>query len=782
VGTELVIHRNQTFRVPPTIFSGLVSESGQKKSPILWNIIRHPLNELRQEKINAYKAAMEDYLAEMEVWNQSEDKGPKPEQPKDPTLYYFTNATGEAIPVQAGKAPDKAMLALIDELSGLFNSANSYRGGRGSDKQDILSYFDGSGQTVLRAGGVKVDVPKIYLSVFGTIQPEVLKSHIADCFDPDGQWARFLFVNQPLVAATLSDDDGQFVEIRSCLTGVYRQIDQLPEMEYRLSRAAFKRYQKVYNLLEKLRVTHPKPGMRAVYSKMEGYIGRIALNLHVLWEIASGKACPAEEIPLFILEMAINLAKFYVGQVKLVHSFSDEEGLAPGVVKLIELSKRLDTNGKDGWVRAQQYRELFAAKKRPPAQQVRDLMLEAQSLGYGRTRGTGNRLEYHWCGDNNGDSDNPPTSPGDLGNLGKLREDLGNPIPYAETIENKGTEANLGNLGKGTPIFSTPLTSGYIPQQTEEEFHGEGGCVPLSSLSTTQEGCDIGTVGVTDSGDNLGNPFPNCSLSSLSLANQLDGGVVEVLTEAVLPLEAVAQMQPSTTNGVLPKVVCDNKDNEDYKTGHTEQCDDAFEAEVEALPLRVKSEAQIAPATALQSATGAAEATVAAPEAGARIEILTGSYKGKRAIVLYRKNKMVWASPENKPEKPAFGYFSDEYRVISDSATVAIAKRVKSEAQIASTTALQSATEAAEVTAAAETLQDGTTKPPTDPITVNDNGWREGDRVLVDASDLPESLKRFNNRSGVIEVVNVANCLVRFDDDGEVMHILLRGLRMAIAR
>jgi hypothetical protein len=57
--------------------------------------------------------------------------------------------------------------------------------------------------------------------------------------------------------------------------------------------------------------------MRAVYSKMEGYIGRLALNLHVLWEIASGKACPDEEIPLFIMEMAIALSKFYIGQVKL---------------------------------------------------------------------------------------------------------------------------------------------------------------------------------------------------------------------------------------------------------------------------------------------------------------------------------------------------------------------------------------------------------------------------------------------------------------------------------
>jgi uncharacterized membrane protein YgcG len=515
VGTELVIHRNQTFRVPPTIFSGLVSESGQKKSPVLWNIIRHPLNELRQEKIDAHKAAMEDYRAAMEAWEQSENKGQKPEPPKDPTLYYFTNATGESIPVQAGKAPEKAMLALIDELSGLFNSANSYRGGRGSDKQDTLSYFDGSGQTVLRAGGVKVDVRKIYLSIFGTIQPEVLKNHIADCSDPDGQWARFLFVNQPLVAATLSDDDGQFIQIRDRLTGLYRQIDQLPEMEFRLSRPAFKRYQRLYNQLEKLRVTHPKAGMRAVYSKMEGYIGRLALNLHVLWEVASGKACPDEEIPLFVMEMAINLAKFYIGQIKLVHSFSDEEGLAPGIVKLFELSKRLNTNGKDGWVKAQQYRELFAAKKRPSAQQARSLMLEAVTLGYGRTRGTGNRLEYHWLRDNNED-DEPPTAPDNLGNLGKVREDLGKNVPYVETLENKGVSANLGNLGKGIPIYSKTETDNSNYGEDWSEPSLEGGYVPEVSLSCPQESCDVEPVVDTGLENNLGNPFPNPSLSSLN--------------------------------------------------------------------------------------------------------------------------------------------------------------------------------------------------------------------------------------------------------------------------
>jgi uncharacterized membrane protein YgcG len=707
VGTELVIDADQDFTVPPTIFAALVSESGQRKSPIFNNIIRKPLNQLRREKVEAYNAAMQDYEAAMEAWASSEDKGAKPTPPKDPTVYFFTNATGEAIPVQASKAPEKSLLALIDELSGQFNSANSYRGGRGSDKQDLLSYFDGSGQTVLRTTGVKVDVESIYLSIFGTIQPAVLKSHMTDCSDPDGQWARFLFVNQPLVAATLSDKDGRAVRIRDRIADFYRQIDQFPEMEYCLSHDAFKRYQPVYNQLERLRVTHPQPGMRAVYSKMEGYIGRLALNLHVMWELSSGKACPDEEIPLFIMEMAINLAKFFIGQVRLVHSFSDEEGLAPGVVKLFELSKRLDTNGKDGWVKAQQYRELFAAKKRPPAQQVRDLMLEAQSLGYGRTRGTGNRLEYHWLRDNNNGSDNPPCSPDNLGNLGKVRENLGNPIPSAETIENKGVDTNLGNLGKGTPISSTSSFSGYIPQQTEEDFHGEGGYVPEASLSATQISCDKAPVGVTDSVDNLGNPFPNPSLSSLTAISE----------------EAAVEVPPVSAS-----------------------------------------------ITALQDAPEDVEATEA-------IFGATASVPGSQPPLALQNHGFSTTAVLIDTVAPASNPVTASEALVSGDIFDSVGA-------IAPTPPAQKSLEAQDFGVSAqpnppETLQDGMAKPAASAVTVADDEWREGDRVRVDASDLPGSLKRFDGRLGAVEAVSVASCLVRFDDDGEVMHILFRGLRKA---
>jgi hypothetical protein len=402
--TELVIHKGQGFSVPPTIFAGLVSESGQKKSPLLKAIIKKPLSVLQREKRLAYSKAEIEYDKAIAEWDKckSEERSSKfPNgKPKQPTqqLYYFTNSTGEGLLYQFQAHPDKALLALVDELVGLFASQNKYSGGRGSDRQDILSAFDGTGATVLRASGTKADIDGLLLSICGTIQPEVLKRLMKDCSDPDGQWARFLWVNQPLAAATLGDDDGSSVDLSERLLSYYRAIDGLPKRVYRLSRPAYLRYQPVYNQLEQLRVSHPLPGMRAVYSKMEGYIGRLALNLHVIHELSCGKTLPDEEIPLSILECAIALAKFYIGQVKLIHANCSASlgDIAPHLAKIVELSKRMDATTGISWIKAKVVQTGYDSRHRPRPNAVRSWFRELEALGLGSTRSTGIRLEYSW--------------------------------------------------------------------------------------------------------------------------------------------------------------------------------------------------------------------------------------------------------------------------------------------------------------------------------------------------------------------------------------------------
>ena len=193
VGTEIMLQRSQNFWAPPTIFGGIVSESGQKKSPITRQIITAPLNKLKSEEKAKYLEEKQEYEAELAKWEKAKaaakkDKQPfdepEPKEPSPPDIYFFTDANGEGIKQQAQNAPHKALFGLVDELAGYFNSRNAYRGGKGADKQDMLSYYDGSGQSVLRSSGIKVDVPRIYLSLFGTIQPEILRDVMRDSSDP----------------------------------------------------------------------------------------------------------------------------------------------------------------------------------------------------------------------------------------------------------------------------------------------------------------------------------------------------------------------------------------------------------------------------------------------------------------------------------------------------------------------------------------------------------------------------------------------------------------------
>lgn len=403
VGTELVIQQSQDFSVPPTIFAAMCAESGQKKSPILRQIATKPLTKIKNQEIERFNEENKRYQEEMQAWqqrkdaskNNSETDEEKPEPPQAIPMFFFTDATGEGIKAQAQRQPQKALYALVDELAGFFKSANQYRGGKGSDRQDLLSYFDGIGKTVLRSDEVKVDVSQIYLSVFGTIQPEILCDLMRHCNDPDGQWARFLYVNQPLAAATLQDDDGGGYNLVDLLAGIYRKLYDTPTRKYFLSPAAFKLFQKYYNQLEQQRISHSNGGMRAVYSKAEGYTGRIALNLHVLHELASDVSIPSTEIPEERMQNAIALMEFFIGQTMLLYSTFDE-GIAPHITKLIELSKRQQTSSNKGWLKAKDVQLSYNSKNRPKPDVIRSWMQEAEKLEFGTTRGLGKKLEYHF--------------------------------------------------------------------------------------------------------------------------------------------------------------------------------------------------------------------------------------------------------------------------------------------------------------------------------------------------------------------------------------------------
>lgn len=490
VGTELVIHRSQEFAVASTIFAAIVAESGQKKSPIFKTLIRKPLGCLQREAKALYEQQMIEYAAELSEWEKDPTSGSKPVKPGLP-VFYFTDSTGEGIKAQAQECPDKALFALVDEISGLFNSANQYRGGKGSDRQDMLSYYDGFGQTVLRASGIKVDVDRIYVSVFGGIQPKILRQHTKDLDDPDGHWARFLFVSQPLAAAIM-EDDGTGVNISELLTNCYRQVTDLGKREYTLSKEAFKRYQKVYNYLEQKRVNHPQGGMRAIFSKMEGVIGRLALNLHAVSAAVNGTVNGVNdtEISIDTMNKAVELAGFYMSEIKAIHAESAAEG---GELSAL-LAKLLDSALTAGRLTTRDaIRKNNAIKTNS---QALDLLRELESCGYGSVE----KIKQSWVFI-------PTKREGDQKSVNGVNGSVRGGIDSSLSIHSNGSSHTVNGVNGVNDFFD-------FSSQSDTERDKEG-----FSTSTNKPTLPEKNAEIIDSPDTIDNEAETPNQSGISTVN-----------------------------------------------------------------------------------------------------------------------------------------------------------------------------------------------------------------------------------------------------------------------
>jgi len=380
VGTETVLRRDTDWRCVPNYFAGMVAEVSQLKTPVPKAIIDRPMRALREKAQKEFEQAQVNYETELNNWKaakKEDDRGPAPKPPRQ-RIYSFDKTTGEGIIYQQAEFPDQAMMYFCDELAGVFKSGNQYRGGKGSDEEDMLSFWNGTGTTVLRALGVRASVEAVGLSIFGTIQPDVLAGLLKDCSDSNGKFARFDFVFQPLAVPNLPEEDGGRFDLTPMLADLYQKIDALPAIFFEFDQEA-KQYHWNFTLAcHRRRVVEPKQGLRGALGKMPEKVGKLATTIHALTCVFNGQQV-TNHIPRSAVEAAVRFVKFAADQVASLYTeFSDRSALAPNLAKILLAAER-----KGGAISVRDAQNSFPLKQRPNAQQIKEWFSELEQMKYG---------------------------------------------------------------------------------------------------------------------------------------------------------------------------------------------------------------------------------------------------------------------------------------------------------------------------------------------------------------------------------------------------------------
>ena len=370
--TALELLDSSDWKTAPNLYSCIVAPSGTGKSIIARTVIEKPLKALSERDDAEYKAKMKEYKQSLKNPDSDMEKPVR-------RIRYFSGGTNEGIGRYAALNPDKGMLLNRDEISGLFKSANQYRGGRGSDSEDFLEWYDGTAKINLRADPDKTVIcRKILLSIYGTIQPAILEKLLGDQQDSSGQWARFLFCQLPEIL-TLLDVDAPKIDITPVLSHLYESLDQLPPNYYRFSRPALIKFIDAVNEYKKKAFNEQKPALKNVYRKIQESIGKIALNLHIVWNLASSLT-PSLTIPEDIVGMAIELADFFVNEVKSLQTVMADD-LPSHYARILAVAT--------DWISAGKLRAAaFNTKTRQqyPTTRINEICSELVDKGYGEIR------------------------------------------------------------------------------------------------------------------------------------------------------------------------------------------------------------------------------------------------------------------------------------------------------------------------------------------------------------------------------------------------------------
>jgi Protein of unknown function (DUF3987) len=333
----------RTWQVPPIIWSCVVAPSGSAKSVPPKQALR-PIY-ARQAKLikqfdkdfEEYQRAHEVYLKELAEFKKSKDEDELPPTPPlEPVCprIVVNDTTIEALAKRLSANP-RGVLALYDELAGWLGAFNRYSKGSG-DEARWLEFYNAQTSIIDRASSQRpLVVPRANVSLFGTIQPGILRKHLTEEYKASGLAARLLFAMPPRERKQWSEYEvderieNQVADIFDKLLLLEMQVtddDELRPTLVNLDHNAKQLFINYFNRHNREQQALDED-LYAAFAKLEEVAARFALVVHAV-RYAIGEVPSIATCDLVSMSAGIELCEWFKHEAKRVYAVLAENALA----------------------------------------------------------------------------------------------------------------------------------------------------------------------------------------------------------------------------------------------------------------------------------------------------------------------------------------------------------------------------------------------------------------------------------------------------------------------
>ncbi len=300
VGRTRCVEVKSGWKEHGNIWIVLVASSGMGKTPVM-NAFFQPVEAMERRRFKEWKEALEEYNRDWMDYTRAkkEERGLPPKKPLR-TQYYLDESTVEALADALEQNP-RGVMWRVDELSGLLSSFDKYSSGKeGGTRARLLSAYDcQSWKSNRRNEERNLHIPAACVSIFGGLQPGMMRKSFDGSDEDSGFLPRFMFIRAERERASLWSEEtlspasyGLLRGIAEHLSGFGLNVDERGEGKpcpVSLSSGAKALYVKWYNDLAREDWTLFAEGtVNAVRQKLKGLAPRLCLLLHCLDAAISG--------------------------------------------------------------------------------------------------------------------------------------------------------------------------------------------------------------------------------------------------------------------------------------------------------------------------------------------------------------------------------------------------------------------------------------------------------------------------------------------------------------